>query len=358
MGRDDNPIRGRVYRNLPKQFRKIRDKGPKKGWVEGERTDEDGIFDEDPVSFIKGIGGAAAKVLARMGVKTVRQLARSRSSRIDRLVKKRGFTRPKVNAWIESAKQTNSGAFVANVIDHRREANPYLSRYGDEWKDHIRTDIRRSGSVCITELIHHMDDCTRAAYDGTEWEGNYYWYHDALSQLTCKRTKAYMIEKGLLKRWLLPVGPCNEGTVYFGRPVGNSPELMPWDCSLNADVHSTVEFYSTICKWLPKEHPLYPKRFSKASTKVMLDSYLRVLRIACTSRTIGHLSFPETRSQIGGDFVRYESRRCLYARFAVFVESSPGYWIDTSILHVQYSLDWGVESIVDELELLSTSCCS
>ena len=63
---------------------------------------------------------------------------------------------------------------------------------------------------------------------------------------------------------------------YFGRPVGNSPEIMPWDCSLNRDLHSCVEFYSSICRWLPKDHPLYPVRFGKATTKVMLSSYKRV----------------------------------------------------------------------------------
>ena len=37
---------------VPRQIRKIREKGPKRGWVEGERTEEDGIFDKDPVSII------------------------------------------------------------------------------------------------------------------------------------------------------------------------------------------------------------------------------------------------------------------------------------------------------------------
>ena len=87
-----------------------------------------------------------------------------------------------------------------------------------------------------------------------------------------------MQEKDLLKRWLLPVGECNAGTVYFGRPVGNTPEVMCWDCSLNHDVHSTVEFYSGLCRCLTKkDHPLYPQRFGKESTKVMCESYLRVL---------------------------------------------------------------------------------
>ena len=38
-----------------------------------------------------------------------------------------------------------------------------------------------------------------------------------------------------------------------------------------------MQMCTRVCKWLPKEHPLYPQRFSKASYKVMLNSYLRVL---------------------------------------------------------------------------------
>ena len=262
---------------VPRQLHKIKTKGPRKGWLEGERTPDDGIYDNDPVSVIKGIGPGKVKILAHMGVKTVKQVARMRSARVNALIRKRGITEVKVLEWIESAKSANPGSFDRNIIDHRLTSNPYQSRYGDEWERHLREDIRKSGSVCITELILHMCKATAKAFENTEYRDSWFFYHDALSQLTCSRTREWMAEKDLLKRWLLPVGPCNEGTCYFGRPVGNSPEIMPWDCSLNHDVHCCVEFYSAICKWIPEDHPLYPQRFSKSSTKVMLRSYLRIL---------------------------------------------------------------------------------
>ena len=262
---------------VPRQIQMIKTKGPTRGWVEGMRTPEDGIYDDDTVSFLKGIGPQKVKVLAHMGVKTIKQVARMRAARIDRLIKKRGVTKAKVLQWIEDAKSAHSGAFDRPITDHRRAANPYQSRYGDGWDEHLREDIRKSGSVCITDLILHMNRVTAAAFENTEFHDSYLFYHDALSQLTCAKTREWMVEKDILKRWLLPVGPCNEGTCYFGRPVGNSPEIMPWDCSLNHDVHCCVEFYSAICDWLPTDHPLYPQRFSKSSTKVMLNSYLRVL---------------------------------------------------------------------------------
>ena len=76
--------------------------------------------------------------------------------------------------------------------------------------------------------------------EGTLYEDNWMFYHDALTQLKCKRAKAWMETKGYLKRWVLPVNGLNDGTVYAGRPVGNSPELMPLDCSLFKDVDDAV----------------------------------------------------------------------------------------------------------------------
>ena len=262
---------------IPRAIRKVKDGSVKRGWVEGERTEDEGIFEEDPVTILKGVGKGMARWLARHGIKKVKQLTRLRSARISRLTKRRGLNVVKVQEWINEAKGAHSGEFVMNVVDHRKAVNPYESRYGDAWRDHIREDIRKAGSVCITELVRHMDTHTAAVYKGTEFEKTYKWYHDALTQLTCKRTRAWMEEEDLLKHWLLPVGPYNEGTVYYGRPVGNTPEIMPWDCSLNRDVHCTVEFYSAMSKWLPKDHPLYPRRFSKASYAIMRSSYLRVL---------------------------------------------------------------------------------
>ena len=262
---------------IPRQIRKIRQGSVKRGWVVGERSVDDGIFDDDPVTRLKGLGKSTAKHLARMGVKRVKQFARMRQGRINKVTRLRGVTGTKVEAWLQEARSAHPGKYVCDVTDYRKAANPYLARYGDDWEAKIRQDIRTAGKVCITELILHMRDATAAAYAGTEFARTYLIYHDALTQLTYKKTRAWMEKEGIMKHWLLPVGECNAGTVYYGRPVGNSPELMPWDCSLNQDVHTCVEFYSSVCRWYGKDHPLYPSRFSKASYSIMRDSYLRVL---------------------------------------------------------------------------------
>ena len=262
---------------IPKQIKKIKSLTQKRGWVEGERTPEEGIWEEDLLTVIPGIGPSKAKTLRRMGIRTVRQLARQRSSRLDAICRRKGYTRTRLNEWLLAARNAHPDAYVSHVVDHRKHRNPYQSRYGDEWRIHIAEDIRKSGHVCITELITHINSVTGKFFDGTEFEENYFWYHDALKQLTCKRTKRWLIESGLIKHWLLPIDPCNEGTIYHGRPVGNSQAVMPWDCSLNHDVHAKVDYYSTLFRWVQPDHPLYPKRFSKANPSIMVHSYLRIL---------------------------------------------------------------------------------
>ena len=184
---------------IPRQIRKIKSTTVKKGWVEGERTPDEGLFEEDPVSMIKGIGKKAKALLARMGIKTISRFARLRSSRIKTLVKQKVITTVKVTTWLQVARSAHPGEYHLNVIDHRRADNPYKSRYGEAcWRDHIRNDIRKAGWVSITELVRHMDKETATALR-PKWGDKYFWYHDALSQLTCKRTRAWMQEEGLLK---------------------------------------------------------------------------------------------------------------------------------------------------------------
>ena len=117
-------------------------------------------------------------------------------------------------------------------------------------------------------------------------------YHDALTQLKCKRTKEWMQAKGYLKRWILPVKDLNANTQYAGRPVGNSPELMPLDCSLFKDVDEAVARHIAVTCWIPKDHPSYNKRFSRSSTVISRSTYFRILDpvngVAPTSRRIIH----------------------------------------------------------------------
>ena len=87
----------------------------------------------------------------------------------------------------------------------------------------------------IADIVDHMVNTTNAHF-GTVKS---FIYHDALVQLTCAKTQAY-IEAKYPNKFIKPELGCNQGTAYEGRLIGNSPELNPLDCSLFADLTSAI----------------------------------------------------------------------------------------------------------------------
>ena len=49
-----------------------------------------------------------------------------------------------------------------------------------------------------------------------------------------------------MDRWLVLQNDLNKGTIFWGRPVGNSLEFMPLDNSLNRDVIMCHRYYCTV----------------------------------------------------------------------------------------------------------------
>jgi hypothetical protein len=115
-------------------------------------------------------------------------------------------------------------------------------------------------------------------------EDDWLFYHDALWLTTAKETVKYMKEKDYLKRWILPeLGLNDDIPRYSKRPVGNSPEVMNWDSSLNKDVHECINRHITISKELPDDDPC---RFSLSTPKNGTSAYVRALTISPTSERI------------------------------------------------------------------------
>jgi hypothetical protein len=92
---------------------------------------------------------------------------------------------------------------------------------------------------------------------GTYHEDDWFFYHDALSLMTAMQTIEWMREKDYLKRWLLPINQLSETNNdlknFLHRPIGNSPEMIPWDCSLNKDIKDTIMRHVCYTCHLPKD---------------------------------------------------------------------------------------------------------
>ena len=58
-----------------------------------------------------------------------------------------------------------------------------------------------------------------------------------------------MKENNYFHRSLLPMNGFQDGTHYYGRPVGNSPEFMPLDNSLNRDILHSLRFHCVLSRF-------------------------------------------------------------------------------------------------------------
>ena len=72
-----------------------------------------------------------------------------------------------------------------------------------------------------------------------------FFYHDALTLMTAKKTREWMREKGYEKLRILPEQNLYKDHPglkrYYYRPPGDSPELCYLDSNLNEDLYRTVE---------------------------------------------------------------------------------------------------------------------
>ena len=94
-------------------------------------------------------------------------------------------------------------------------------------------------------------------------------YHDALSQMTANKTVEWMKREGYYKRWLIPQKGCNADTVYANRPVGNSPEFMPLDNSLNQDIQVSLSLHCAVSAHLPDDDS---RKFSMRTPNTIVEA--------------------------------------------------------------------------------------
>ena len=205
---------------------------------------------------------------------------------------------------IHPFKSLNIGACPAELqhVDHRLCNNPYQSKFGeDEWENKMRKSAVLRKYLPVSDLITHMAKCTSDVMIGTKFEGRGYFYHDALSQSTEKETCEWMRTNKYNGRtywsmWVTPVLGCNNVIrddkgksvkCYSLRPVGNMPEVMCLDNSLNQDVHVAVESNVGATYFLPDNDT---RKFSLTTPSHIIKGYKRVY---CPSTA--HSAIPSSR---------------------------------------------------------------
>ena len=231
------------------------------------------VWMDDCVSKLKGAGGVKKKKLADVGITTVADMKKKDDEQLLALSAAMvGVSHVKMVQWRNSF--AHPGSCPYKIIDYRKESNPYKARYPETWEEEIRQTVFMKQYACITELVQHIHDCSKAAFVGTVHEDDWYFYHDALKQLTAKSTVKWMKERDIYKRWLIPQLGINAGTTYFGRPVGNRPEWMPLDNSLNNDIQSVLSLHCTITAHIEDVND--ERKFSLATPTTIVSGIRRL----------------------------------------------------------------------------------
>ena len=226
-------------------------------WVESAR-DANTVYRNDPVSCLKGVGKQTSEVLQTIGIQTIDDLRRMTS--VDDVILPGKISKMKLMKYWNDAKLAVDKD-APPVIDHRKHANPYQSKFGDDWGKKIQLSSTFCHSMLICHYIDHMMAKSERVMKETIHEKTWMVYHDALSLMTAKSTKQWMREKGYLKQWMLPSDdlfdnlPNEIKKSHEGKPVGNSPEFMPLDTHLNQDLHESHNLHATVTSHLPETVP-------------------------------------------------------------------------------------------------------
>jgi hypothetical protein len=202
-------------------------------------------YEMDPVDSLDLVGDVTKKKLKKQGLVTIKDIE-DLSSEHAKLEKVDRIRLPQILGFQEQAKKAMLGR-PPEKTDYRKAENPWKAQYGQDWEEKLNQSSLMLPYCPIKTLVENMvSECTRM-FKGTTHEHDWLFYHDALSLWTAKETVSWMKEQGHYEPWVLPELGLHSADPdlkqYHGRPVGNSPENMPWDTSLNKDLHDAIKYH-------------------------------------------------------------------------------------------------------------------
>jgi hypothetical protein len=260
-------------------------------WVMSNR-EEGQLFLDDLVGEVNGIGDSIAKKLQDVGITNIADLKNMTEQKLNETAAAklgRGMSLQTLKQYQAVASTSEITTPPNLVTNYRKEANPYLARFGHQlWEKEIDQSITLRSSLCITSYITHMWDQTALAMHGTIHQDDWLVYHDALSLMTAKQTMEWMENtttpniKKYIDRWILPVLGCNDDILRFGgRPMGDFPESMPLDNTLNNDLKASNNTHLIDRVSLDEDDP---RKFSLSTPKRCSEAIRRIWDFGLTGK--------------------------------------------------------------------------
>ena len=146
---------------MNKQIKEIQNSRQTLPWVVSNR-EPSALYYSDGVSMMKGVGKVTTKKLNDAGIMNIR----------DVLTTTLPPTSLSVRQWfkITAAAYTASSATPPPPTDHRLHDNPYESLYSTIWEDEIKKTNRFKGIACVTDMVTHIYNHSKAFFAGTRYE--------------------------------------------------------------------------------------------------------------------------------------------------------------------------------------------
>ena len=120
---------------------------------------------------------------------------------IDSLAERKGLTIYLLTTARGEANTAAPGKFESVVKDHKLAANPYHLLYEDDWESVINETTYMKNFVSIRDFAMHMTVESNRLMEGTMHEGEALFKRDALSLLTAEKTKKWMRETMVNRRF-------------------------------------------------------------------------------------------------------------------------------------------------------------
>ena len=256
------------------EFARVRKSGPTK-WVT-RTSNPELVYASECVKRLSKCGEATRKKLEKVGIKIVRDLQNVPDPNTFSLPQ--GLSKKTFEVIWQKAQEASTED-LPPPIDHRKALNPYESKFGEGWLSYLKKSPTFSSSIVITDYMEHIMSESQKIMHNTKYQDDWVVYHDALTLMTAKENKDWLLAKGYLKRWILPsndlyVNSPDLYKKYGGNPIGNSPEFMPWDAHLNNDIHSSMDYHCLLSKGLDDDDT---RKFDFSTPKKMLHGYKRLM---------------------------------------------------------------------------------
>ena len=134
-------------------------------WIEDNRPiGNPTIYKGDSILKIPSLGDKPADKLKEPGVETAAYLKELPAKNVSDL-KDLGICLLELILMCAYSSLTEASTYT--TTDHRKENNPYLSKYGSEWETVISKTVAVSQYVSITSLVTYIIDESSRIMEGT-----------------------------------------------------------------------------------------------------------------------------------------------------------------------------------------------